>query len=226
MSEPQTRHFWTPAGRSIVFLLAATSIWCLLAEFYGLCSMRTFTLWISLPAMALLSGSVVLDLARGDRALARNVILGAVAGLVAAVAYDVFRLPFVFANDLGIAHVVPPLKLFKVFPRFGAMILGQTIEQPSYSLGAQLIGWTYHFSNGLTFGVMYAAMVGQPSRRHWLWAVVMAVGLELWMLLSPYPKTFAIHVTPTFIAVTLAAHLVFGVVLGLWYRGMRRTPVV
>jgi hypothetical protein len=37
---------WTVPGRLIVFTLAATSIWCLLAEFYGLCSMRTFTLFI------------------------------------------------------------------------------------------------------------------------------------------------------------------------------------
>ena len=46
---------WTPAGRLVVFALAATSIWCLLAEFYGVCSMRAFTLWVSLPAMVALA---------------------------------------------------------------------------------------------------------------------------------------------------------------------------
>lgn len=217
---------WNPLWRGVVFALSATSIWCLLAEFYGLCSMRTFTLWISLPAMVALASLAVADRTRGDGRLWHGVIVGAVAGLAAAVAYDIFRLPFVFAKEWGIAGVVPPLKLFKVFPRFGAMILGQDVEQPSYSLAAHLVGWAYHFSNGLTFGVMYAAIIGNPTRRHWLWAVLMAVGLELWMLLSPYPRYFGIHIGAAFIAATLAAHLIFGVTLGLWTRRAWRAPVV
>jgi len=79
------------------------------------------------------------------------------------VAYDVFRLPFVFAKEWGIASVVPPMNLFKVFPRFGAMILGQPVEQTTYTLAADLVGWTYHFSNGLTFGIMYLAMIGDAT---------------------------------------------------------------
>jgi hypothetical protein len=74
--------------------------------------------------------------------------------------------------------VVPPMPILEVFPRFGAMILGQPSEQPSYPLAAHLLGWTYHFSNGCTVGVMYLALVGDGLRRHWGWAVVMAVSLE------------------------------------------------
>src|SRR5205085_2237896 len=110
--------------------------------------------------------------------------------------------------------------LFKVFPRFGAMILGEPIEQTSYSVAAQLLGWLYHFSNGATFGVMYVAMVGNPSKRHWAWAIVMAVGLELGMLLTPYPQVFGIPVNARFIMVTIAAHGIFGVCLGLTVRWM------
>ena len=42
-----------------------------------------------------------------------------------------------------------------------------------------------------------------------------AVGLELAMLFTPYPATFGIRVTETFVVVTLSAHLVFGVTMGL-----------
>jgi hypothetical protein len=213
---------WSFLGRVVVFALAATSIWCLLAEFYGLCSMRTFTLWVSLPATALLVILSVRDLLRGDGRLFRGVVIGAAAGLIAAVAYDLFRLPFVFSRAWRLAAIVPPLPLFKVFPRFGAMILGQPIEQASDSWAATLIGWAYHFSNGLTFGIMYTALVGEAARRHWSWAVLLAVGLELGMLLTPYPRVFGIHVGATFIAATLAAHLIFGVVLGLGARSMSR----
>jgi hypothetical protein len=135
--------------------------------------------------------------------------------LAAAVAYDLFRLPFVFAKPLGLDSLVPSLNLFKVFPRFGAMILGQPVQQLSYSSAAHLMGWTYHFSNGLTFGIMYLAAIGDAAKRHWVWAVVMATGLELAMLLTPYPTVFGIPTTTTFVIVTLTAHLVFGVVLGL-----------
>ena len=149
------------------------------------------------------------------------------AGLIATLAYDLFRLPFVSARKWGIASLVPPLDLFKVFPRFGAMILGQPVEQPSYSPTAHLIGWAYHFSNGLTFGVMYTAMIGEGARRPWGWAVLMAVGLELAMLLTPYPHVFGIQVGAVFVAVTLAAHLIFGLVLGLlthWLSGVWPLP--
>jgi hypothetical protein len=206
---------WTWQGRLLVFVLAATSIWCLLAEFYGLCSMRTFTFAILLPATVLLVVLALLDRAWGDGRLWHGVVLGAVGGLIAACAYDVFRLPFVFSNEWGLSSWVPPMNLFKVFPRFGALILGEPSEHPTYSLAAHLVGWIYHFSNGITFGVMYLALIGDARRRSWLWAVLLATGIELAMLLTPYPQFFAIPLTALFVGVTMAAHLIFGVALGL-----------
>jgi hypothetical protein len=206
---------WTWQGRGVVFFLSATSIWCLLAEFYGLCSMRSFTFAILLPATAILLLLAGLNRWKGDRALWSAVVIGAGAGFLAACVYDVFRLPFVFSREWGLSGVVPPMNLFKVFPRFGAMILGEPVEQPEFSLAAHLIGWTYHFSNGITFGVMYLALIGDARRRSWLWAVLVATGLELAMLFTPYPQFFAIPLTALFVAVTFAAHLIFGVVLGI-----------
>ena len=226
--EPTTsspRNYWSAQGRWIVFVLAASSIACLLADFYRLCPMQTFTLFIFFPALIMLAALALFDLWRGDRQLWRAVVIGVAGGLIAAVAYDVFRLPFVFAKEWGLDFVVPPLKLFKVFPRFGAMILGQPLEQTSYSTAAHLLGWAYHFSNGATFGVMYLAMVGDGARRHWAWAVLMALGLEIAMLVTPYPNVFGIHITGVFIAVTLTAHLIFGVALGIFSRAAaRRAP--
>lgn len=177
--------------------------------------MRTFAIFILLPATLLLVAMTIADFCSGkDRKTCRAVVLGGIAGLVAAVAYDVFRLPFVFAKPLGISEYVPALNLFKVFPRFGAMLLGQPIEQSNYSPAAHLLGWAYHFSNGVTFGIMYLAMIGD-ARRHWAWAVLFAVGLEVAMLFTPYPAVFGIAVGGVFVAVTMLAHLIFGVTLGM-----------
>src|SRR2546421_10848767 len=94
MSNPQ-RTFWTPPCRAAIFLLAATSIWCLLAEFYGLCSMRVFTFRILVPSTLFLYALAILDRFIGDRRTWRAVMIGTIAGFAAAIAYDLFRIPFV-----------------------------------------------------------------------------------------------------------------------------------
>jgi hypothetical protein len=193
-----------------VFLLAATSIACLLTEFYGFCPMRIFTLAIFLPSLAGLTLWALFD-----RRILLPVLVGAGCGLVAAFSYDIFRLPFVFSTQWGLTGIVPHLKLFNAFPAFGAMILGEAYPRPTYSLTEHLLGWAYHFSNAITFGIMYLALVGNPRARHWLWAVLMALALEIGMLATPYTRALAIPLTITFLWVTLAAHLIFGVVLGL-----------
>jgi len=201
-----------PPTRIIVFLLAATSIWSLLGEMYDLWPMRLFTLAVFLPACGVLIALAMHDRWRGNGRTCQIILIGTIAGLTAAVAYDIFRLPFVFSKSWGLAGIFPSLPLFKVFPMFGAMILGQA---SSASLAAHLTGWLYHFSNGATFGVMYATLVNGQWRRLWPVAIVFAVGLELAMLFTPYPATFGIRVTEIFVVVTLSAHLVFGVTMGL-----------
>lgn len=200
-----------PSTRIIVFLLASTSIASLLGEMYRLWPMRFFTLGVFLPASFALITIAFHDRLRGDGKACRMIFIGALSGFIAAIAYDIFRLPFVFSKSWGLEALVPPMPLFKVFPQFGAMILAQP---DSTSLAANLIGWAYHFSNGTTFGVMYAAIVNGQWRRLWWVAILFAVGLELGMLFTPYPATFGIRMTSLFVVVTLAAHGIFGVVMG------------
>lgn len=188
--------------------------------------MSFFTPFIFLPAFIVLCVLAVMDRLRGDGHVWRAVWIGMIGGLLAAVAYDIFRLPFVFAKEWGIEAIVPPMNLFKVFPRFGAMVLGQPVEQASYSLTTQIVGWIYHFSNGATFGVMYLALVGDARRRHWCWAVLFALVLELGMLFTPYPATFGITVTPRFVIITVLAHAIFGIGLGLSVRRMALTAPI
>jgi hypothetical protein len=217
---------WNVPTRTVIFTLSATSIWCLLSEFYGLCSMQGFTIYILIPATVALVLLAVADRFKGEGLLWRGVVIGAVAGFLAACAYDVFRIPFVIAAVDQVGPEWLRLPLFKVFPRFGAMILGQPFDaamtDSQFTLTAHLLGWVYHFSNGITFGVMYMALVGDATKRSWWCAVAVAMGLELAMLLTPYSNYFGIHMTLKFVVVTFAAHAVFGVVLGLLSRKFSR----
>ncbi len=196
--------------------------------------MRNFATWIMTPAtLALIalglidwkawrtggsSPSLMKSAPPQAGSLARALLVGAAAGFIAAVAYDIFRLPFVFSKAWGLESVVPQMKLFKVFPRFGAMLLSQELEQPSYTLGTHLLGWAYHFSNGMTFGIMFIALIGDTTRRGMAFTVfagiIMATALEAGMLFSPYTNFFGIQLTTTFVVVTLTAHLIFGAVMG------------
>src|SRR4051812_24349496 len=101
-SPPPDLH-WTGGWRALAFVLSPSSIWGLLSDFYHLMSIRAFALYLLLPATALLVALAAWDRLSGGRMLWRAVAWGAVAGLLAGVSYDVFRLPFVFARQWGIA---------------------------------------------------------------------------------------------------------------------------
>src|SRR6516165_8801545 len=103
-------------SRAVVFGLAWLSFGCLLGQFYGLWTMHFFGCWALPPATALL---VVAAYLHRSRLLGLDnpwtwIMQGTIGGIVAAVAYDLYRLPFVL-------HGAP---LFKVFPRFGELLLG------------------------------------------------------------------------------------------------------
>jgi hypothetical protein len=133
------------------------------------------------------------------------IVQGAIGGIVAAVAYDLYRLPFVLNGA----------PLFKVFPRFGELLLGAT--EPRWLVHG--LGWTYHFSNGAALGIMFLVVASWFRRPSLFWgAVAWAVFVEAMLLLTPYASFFGLKLNGRFLFLTASAHLVFGVVLGLYCR--------
>ena len=191
--------------RLLVFGLAFLSFACLLGQLFGFWTMRWFACWILPPAT--ISLAVMAYLNRREPAGVGNphtwVVQGAIGGVIAAVAYDLFRLPFVLNGA----------PLFKVFPAFGRLILGDT--EPVWLV--QLLGWTYHFSNGAALGIMLlAVMTTARPRVLFTGAVAWALVIETVLLLSPYARFFGLKMDTRFIVLTASAHLVFGLILGAW----------
>jgi hypothetical protein len=193
--------------RLVVWALASMSFACLLGEFYGLWSMRAFACVVLVPATMTLVALAVWSRRSGNaevQEVSRWIIDGALGGVIAAVAYDLFRLPFVMSG----------YPLFKVFPEFGEMLLGAS--EPNWLV--QLLGWTYHFSNGAALGIMFLAMLPRATRSTFIlagagWALV----VETILLLTPYRDFFKIHMPfATFLFLTASAHLIFGLALGWW----------
>jgi hypothetical protein len=201
--------------RGVVFLLASLSFACLLGEFAGVWSMHWFGCWVLPPATVALGVIAWRDKGSQGRATPtiwgprQWIVEGAIGGLVAAVAYDFYRLPFVLAGT----------PLFKVFGQFGKLLLGGA--GPPWLV--QLVGWTYHFSNGAALGIMFLAMMVRFTPRRLFWgAVLWALVVELILLQTPYARYFGLSLNAWFIFLTASAHLIFGIVLGLWLR--RRIP--
>ena len=71
---------------------------------------------------------------------------------------------------------------------------------------------------------MYMALIRDPPRCHWSGAIVFALALELGMLFTPYPAAFNIPVSARFVLVTVAAHAIFGIGLGLCVQWLARQP--
>ncbi len=195
------------ASRAVVFGLAFLSFACLLGQFFGLWTMHLFGCWVLPPATVALATIAYLSRhePRGIASPHTWIVQGALGGIVAAVAYDLFRLPFVLAG----------IPLFKVFPKFGQMLLGES--GPAWLV--QTLGWGYHFSNGAALGIMFLAMIPRAHPRLLLWgAVAWALVVEFTLLLTPYAKFFGLPLDARFIFLTLTAHLIFGIVLGAWCR--------
>ncbi len=192
-------------SRSLVFGLAFLSFACLLGQLYGFWTMRWFACWILPPPTLILIAIAYLN--RRKPAGITNphtwIVQGAIGGVVAAIAYDLFRLPFVLNGA----------PLFKVFPAFGRLILGS--NEPAWLV--QLLGWAYHFSNGAALGVMLlAAMTTARPKVLFSGAVAWALVIEAMLLLSPYAAFFGLKMDARFIVLTASAHLVFGIILGAW----------
>src|SRR6185503_9384212 len=90
----------TAALRVIVFLLAFLSFACLLGQFFHVWTMHFFGCWILPPATALLAFIAFTARRCPPGVLSPHtwIVQGALGGVVAAVAYDLYRLPFVLGG--------------------------------------------------------------------------------------------------------------------------------
>jgi len=122
-------------------------------------------------------------------------------GALATLAYDLVRIP--------VAHSGIPV--FKAVSYFGTLLLGVQSPTPV----SEVLGWAYHLSNGVSFGLMYVALFRTTKIYT---AVIWGLTLEAVMLLTPYAEVFGYRRDAKFFAITFGAHAVYGAVLYLALR--------
>lgn len=158
--------------------------------------------FIVLPTTAILAGIALAGRHEGGRlhAFARLILVGAAAGLLGTVAYDasrpLLRALFGFTFD--------PFRAIHVF---GELITGR----PAGDVWAEAAGWTYHFWNGISFGMMFALIRPKGGALYGLaWAEFLQA-----LMMAVYPAFLKARVDdPGFLTLGLAGHGLYGVVLG------------
>jgi len=187
--------------RGALVLAGASSIASLLLYFSGVVDLAEGVRYVLVPGLALGVATLVWAVATDRHAAAQTLLSGVWAGLLATFAYDLVRVP--------VAHAGLPV--FKAISYFGTILL----DQPTPTLASEAAGWAYHVSNGVGFGLMYAALVREPR----LWsAVAWGLLLEAAMLVTPYAEVFGYKVGTEFLAITIGGHVCYGIGL---YAGLR-----
>lgn len=133
------------------------------------------------------------------REVVRRLQVGAAAGLVATIAYDLARFGVVALFDLS-------FQPFHVFELFGQGLLGSDVTgSPAFVTGA-----LFHFVNGTGFGIAFALLVRKPTI---VKGIVWAMFLEAAMV-AFYPSWLQLQALGEFLEISVLAHAVYGTTLG------------
>lgn len=187
----------TAVLRLAVMALAATSIAALLAELYGVASMRSVFVFAALPSSV---GLVLIAISRHPALtdVGARIRVGALGGVVGTIGYDLVRIPFAMAG----------MRVFAPIHSYGVLVAGS-----GHSSGwTDVLGWLYHLSNGITFGIIYAVVA---ARRNRWFGVAWGLVLESAAVYGPFAGRYGLSGQTFAIVVAYAAHVAYGYPLGL-----------
>jgi hypothetical protein len=191
----------------LVLLLAGVSPNIFPAAQAGWAKMSVLAVHFLVPSIVLLVAAFSVAALRGHQRLARRIVLGAAAGVIATLGLEVVR-----ATSFRLGGMPGDL------PRLlGVLLTDRFMLGPSTV--SDVLGYAYHFWNGACFGIVFAVVFG---RKPLVWAIAYAELIGLGFLASPAVKAMGVGFMatgmPAMIVTVLLAHLAFGVTLGTLVR--------
>ncbi len=197
--------FWL---RVLIFLICIPSGGAVLTEVYGLVSLHDMVWYGAVPSYVILFLIWIVNRKGPLSEISDAIAIGVVGGFLGAVAYDIARIPFIFAG----------YRIFAQMGSYGVWILGADHS----TRFTELTGWIYHFANGVLFGVMYSIFM---RGRHWGWAIAWAFLLETIALVSPYGRIYHITANSLLVVVAYYGHVAYALPLGFMTQRWERSAV-
>jgi hypothetical protein len=166
------------------------------AGYSNLAILASDALLPSVLALAVLAASI----RKREPDIWRAVVWGALAGALGTVPLEIIRLTGFYLGFM-------PGNLPRLM---GVLLLDRFMLGPS--LASDFAGWTYHFWNGASFGIIYILLVG--TRRRWL-GLLYGVAIASGFMLSPVVTSlgvgrFGLQFSYGFPVTVLLAHVAFG----------------
>jgi len=179
----------------------------------GYAKLSWLGLHVLIPSVVVLVAVLLAARAQGHRRLVNRILAGAAAGLVATVGLEAVRITGFHLG--GMPGSMPKL--------LGVLLLNRFMLGPSAL--SNVVGWTYHFWNGVTFGIVFAVLLG---RKPLWWALGFAELVGIGFLVSPAVRALGVGFLaldmPWMIVTVMLAHTVYGLILGLLARRWVRKP--
>lgn len=193
---------WRETGwRAAVAFCGLLNVAALLAWVMGLGAFHVWFLLTGLPAALFLAVTAAVLARRPERDpyLRRAIVAGTMGGLLGTIGYDVFRVPF---------EILGGLRLMAPVDSYGVLLL----DAGASSSTTGFAGWSFHFANGIGFGIAYAVVA---LGRRWPWALLWAFVLETATILTPFADSYGLRGKWGLIAIAYAAHVAYGSALGV-----------
>lgn len=187
-----------PVLASICFMLSIPSAGALLTKVYGLMPMNVGVFYVAVPSSIIVLLLYFYSRRSGKGPFADLLLTGAFAGLIGTFAYDVSRVPF---------HLLGQ-RIFAPISAYGIWIADAEMS----SRFTEAIGWTYHFWNGIMFGIMYMMFM---ANRPWWWAVIWGCLLETIAFVSPFGRIFGLWGNHIAVGIAYVGHVAYGIPLGM-----------
>ena len=173
----------------------------------GIAKMSDLALWFLLPSIGVLATVVAISFWRGHRVLGRRLIAGAVAGAIATIGLEAFRITSFHLG--GMPGDLPRL--------LGVLLTDRFMLGPSTL--SDVLGYLYHFWNGACFGLIFSVILGKRSVA---WALIYGTLVGFGFLASPSVEAMGVGFLalkmPAMIVTVLIAHVAYGLMLGLLLR--------
>lgn len=184
--------------RAVLAIAGIAPIGILLGHLWALAPMARLALPLGLPSVLALVWIRRSAGRAGDSDCLARLRAGLLGGLWGTLGYDLVRIPFHHAGQNPFA----PIRAY------GLWLADGTFSTPA----TDLLGLAYHLSNGIGFGWIYAALaLGRP----WGWGILWGLLLETLAVLSPFGEVFALRQAYGSLALAYAAHVFYGLPLGL-----------